>query len=264
VTVGGLPAALSAPGAPVRTMLEQARPCQTQAMASEPASERERRRRALRSARLYLICPCELGPERRALPELLSALIEAGVDVVQLRDKEAADERLLAVARQAAAAARGAGALLVINDRPELARAAGADGVHLGQDDLPVSEARRIGGADLVVGVSTHTPAQVDEVGGADYIGVGPVHATPTKPGRPGVGLGLVSHAARVASCPWFAIGGIDAANVGAVLGAGARRVAVVRAIAAAPDPVAAARALRTAIDQSSAHGTPAQPAARA
>jgi thiamine-phosphate pyrophosphorylase len=248
-------------------------------MATEPAPDREQRRRRLAGARLYLVSPCEVGPQRWALGELLPGLFDAGVDIVQLRDKDADDERLVAVAREAAAAARAAGALLLVNDRPELAL---ADGVHVGQDDLPVAHARRIVGEDLLVGLSTHTPGQVDggAESGVDYIGVGPVHATPTKPGRTAVGLELVAYAARRATCPWFAIGGIDAANVGAVLGAGARRVAVVRAIAAAPDPVGAARALRAALDGapsgvdppetetqsdgSPTRGTPAEPATHA
>ena len=121
--------------------------------------------------------------------------------------------------------------------------------MHVGQDDTPVAEARAIVGPERLVGLSAHAPAEVDAAAGVDYIGVGPVHATPTKPGRPAVGPGLVHHAASHARMPFFAIGGIGVRNIGDVLAAGARRVAVVRAICDASDPEAAARALRARID---------------
>jgi thiamine-phosphate pyrophosphorylase len=120
--------------------------------------------------------------------------------------------------------------------------------VHLGQDDMEIVQARALVGPDFLIGRSTHTPEQVDGAAGADYIGVGPVHATPTKHGRPAVGLDLVRYAAAHAGVPFFAIGGIDAANLGAVVAAGATRAAVVRAIGEAADPEAAARALRAAL----------------
>ena len=130
----------------------------------------------------------------------------------------------------------------------------GADGVHVGQDDMPVAQARELAGEDLLLGLSTHAPREIDAaVAGptrVDYIGVGPVHATPTKPGRAAVGLQLVRYAAEHAALPFFAIGGIDAANVGAVLAAGARRIAVVRAIAQAAEPALAAGALRAALEE--------------
>jgi thiamine-phosphate pyrophosphorylase len=135
---------------------------------------------------------------------------------------------------------------LVVNDRPDLAVLCEADAVHVGQDDLPLAAARRFG---LPVGLSTHAPAEVDAAE-ADYIGVGPVHATPTKAGRPAVGLELVRHAAAHARQPWFAIGGIDATNVRDVVAAGATRVVVVRAITDAADPAAAAGALRAALEE--------------
>ncbi len=141
-----------------------------------------------------------------------------------------------------------AGALFWINDRPDLAVAADADGVHVGQDDLPVDEARAIVGDERLVGVSTHSPAQLEAAlgSGADEVSVGPVWATPTKEGRPAAGLEYVRHAATtLGERPWFAIGGIDAANLADVMEAGARRVVVVRAIRDAADPEAAARALR-------------------
>ena len=164
--------------------------------------------------------------------------------------RSAGDDELLAAARIARELCDAAGALLFVNDRPDLARAARADGVHVGQDDMPVAAAREQAGAELLVGLSTHTPAQVDAApgAGADLIGVGPVHSTPTKPGRPAVGLDLVRHAARDAALPWFAIGGIDEGNVELVVAAGAERIAVVRAIAEAADPGAAAARLRAVV----------------
>lgn len=140
------------------------------------------------------------------------------------------------------------GALFILNDRPDLVEATGADGVHLGQDDMPVADARELIGEDRLIGLSTHSPEQVDGAGGADYIGVGPVHETPTKPGRPAVGLELVRYAAAHTSVPWFAIGGIGPDNVEAVRRAGAERVAVVRALTDADDPGSAARSLRGAV----------------
>jgi len=199
------------------------------------------RRDRLARARLYLVC------DRR--PEaFLRAALGGGVDIVQLRDKEASDEQVLNAAQAFRRVADEHGALFVVNDRPDLAVAADADGVHVGQDDTPVSEARAVVGTDRVVGLSTHSPDQVAAARGVDYIAVGPVYATPTKPGRPAVGLELIRHAAAHAPDPWFAIGGIDRETVGAVAAAGARRAVVVRAITEADDPGAAARALREAL----------------
>jgi thiamine-phosphate pyrophosphorylase len=204
------------------------------------------RRELLAAARLYVIA------DAGALGRLLPAILEAGADLVQLRDKDADDERLVAVARSARTACLAHGALLVMNDRPDLAVAAGADGVHVGQDDLDLDDARRIAGPGLLVGVSTHSRDQIlaAERSTADYLGVGPVHATPTKPGRPAVGLDLVRDAAELAVKPFFAIGGIDAGTLPAVLGAGATRVAVVRAVTEAPDPPAAVRALAAVLEE--------------
>jgi thiamine-phosphate pyrophosphorylase len=139
---------------------------------------------------------------------------------------------------------RALGVPLVVNDRPDVAVLAGADAVHVGQDDLPVEAAH---GFEIAVGLSTHAPEEIGRAQ-ADYIGVGPVFETPTKPGRPAVGLDLVRYAATHARSPWFAVGGIDAANLAEVIGAGARRVAVVRAIGDAEDPEQAARELRAAL----------------
>jgi thiamine-phosphate pyrophosphorylase len=206
------------------------------------------RRAQLATARLYLVC--DAAPGGRELSSVLRAAIPAGVDIVQLRDKQRSDEELAVVAGEASALCVRLGALLIVNDRPHVALAAGADGVHVGQDDLSVAGVRELVGAELLIGLSTHTPEQILAAEGADYLGVGPVHATPTKPGRVPVGLELVRHASRSASAPWFAIGGINSANVAAVLEAGARRVAVVRAIADAADPGAAAGELRSEIDR--------------
>jgi thiamine-phosphate pyrophosphorylase len=212
---------------------------------SEQGSELRAR---LRHARLYLVC--DARPGGRALAPFLDAVLAAGVDIVQLRDKTADDAALRRAAAEFRAATAAHGALFILNDRPALAADVGADGVHVGQDDMPVARARELVGPDRIIGLSTHSPAQVDAAAGVDYIACGPVHATPTKPGRPAVGLALVAHAAAHARHPWFAIGGIDPENVGAVLTAGARRVVVVRAIADAADPAAATNALATALER--------------
>jgi thiamine-phosphate pyrophosphorylase len=201
-------------------------------------------RRRLSEARLYLVGGALPAP-------LLEAVLGAGVDIVQLRMKDAGDEDILTAARRTAGICAEYGALFILNDRPDLARRAGADGVHLGQDDTPIAEARKLLGTRPLIGLSTHSPAQIDAAARLelDYIGVGPVHATPTKPGRPAVGLELVAYAAGHAATPFFAIGGIDPTNVSAVRGAGARRIAVVRALTEANEPARAAAELRAAIE---------------
>jgi thiamine-phosphate pyrophosphorylase len=140
---------------------------------------------------------------------------------------------------------------LIVNDRPLVAREVGADGVHVGQEDMPIAEVRELLGPDMLIGLSTHVPEEIDAVDAelVDYIGVGPVHATPTKPGRPAVGLELVRYAAGNAPVPYFAIGGIDTSNAPEVIDAGARRLCVLRAIASAEDPQHAARELREVLD---------------
>ena len=209
---------------------------------SDPVARRARAR--LRDARVYLAVD-------RAGAAVVPAALAAGVDMVQLRDKDADDDALRQSAVPLGELCRAHGALFVLNDRPDLALECGADAVHLGQDDAPVEDVRAEVGERLAIGLSTHSRAQIAaaETSSADYYAVGPVHATPTKPGRPAVGLELVRHAAAVASKPWFAIGGIDPGNVDEVVAAGARRVVVVRAIRDAGDPATAARALRAALE---------------
>jgi thiamine-phosphate pyrophosphorylase len=201
------------------------------------------RRERLRTARLYLVCD-DRGDE------FLSAALDGGVDIVQLRIKDGSDAEILGAARRFARACRRRGALFILNDRPDLVMAAAADGVHVGQDDLSPAAARELVGRDHLVGLSTHSPEQIDTAGGApvDYIGVGPVHATPTKPGRPAVGLELVRYAATAALHPFFAIGGISSGNVADVRAAGASRIAVVRALTDAADPRSTAAELRRVI----------------
>lgn len=211
--------------------------------------QRELRER-LAAARLYLVC--DAAPAGRDLPELLREAIDGGVDVVQLREKELGDEELVSVAKAAQALCERLGALFVVNDRPAVALQAGADGVHVGQEDMAPAQVRELVGADMLIGLSTHATGEIDAAAPelVDYIGVGPVHETPTKPGRPAVGLELVRYAAEHARVPFFAIGGIDAANAGQAIDAGARRVVVLRAIAAAQDPRAAARELRAILER--------------
>ena len=185
--------------------------------------------------RLYLVC------DARPLDFLRRALA-GGVDVIQLRDKSLDDDGILRASLPFRAAASEFGVPFILNDRPDLVERVSADGVHLGQDD-PGERAGRI------LGRSTHAPEQAAAVTDADYISVGPVWATPTKPGRPAAGLDYVSWAAEHVDRPWFAIGGIDRSNIGEVLDRGATRVVVVRAITEANDPEAAARGLKEALD---------------
>jgi thiamine-phosphate pyrophosphorylase len=210
-----------------------------------PSSPRTDLRERLAGARLYLCT----GARRQTgdLAQFLDAVLGAGVDIVQLREKGLEARAELGLLEVLADACRRHGRLLAVNDRADVALAARSDVLHLGQGDLPVPAARRILGPVPLIGRSSHTPAQADAAAsepGVDYLCVGPVWATPTKPGRPAAGLGLLAHMARGRPArPWFAIGGISLARLDDVLAAGATRVVVVRAITEADDPAAAARA---------------------
>ncbi len=201
----------------------------------------------LAGRRLYL-CTAD----RPDLTAFLSACIAGGVDIVQLRDKQLEARPLLERAQVAAAVCRDHGVPFVLNDRPDLALACDADGVHVGQDDTPPAVARRILGPSAIIGFSTHAPAEMDAAAGepVDYLSAGPVTPTPTKPGRPGTGLSYLSYAAAHTAVPWFVTGGVTPDNVAAMVGAGARRFVVVRWLTEAPDPGANARRLREAIDR--------------
>lgn len=223
-------------------------------MAPSPDPLLERRRRRLAGAVLYFVC--EAQPNGENPGPLLEAALAGGVDLIQLREKHGDDTQLLAAAAAFRAAADRHGALFFLNDRADLVGACGADGIHVGQDDLPVADARRLAGPAALVGLSTHSPAQFDAAisargeARADQLSVGPVWQTPTKPGRPAAGLELVAHAAAAGEgAAWFAIGGIDLANVDEVAAAGAHRVVVVRAIRDASDPCEASKRLRAALD---------------
>ena len=207
----------------------------------------------LSDRRLYL-CTAD----RPDLTRFLEECIAGGVDVVQLRDKSLDARPLLDRARLASRVCAAAGVPFVLNDRPDLALEAGADGVHVGQDDAPPRLARRILGGGLV-GLSTHAPAELDAAAAepVDYLSVGPVSPTPTKPGRPGTGLGYLRHAAVATALPWFVTGGVTPDTVGAMVKAGARRFVVVRWLTESADPRGAARALRSAIDRAVAGTNP-------
>lgn len=205
------------------------------------------RRKLLAQARLYLVADAGVSDE------VLDAALSGGVDMLQLRDPGLDDEVLLRRADAFRSLCKAHDALFWINDRPDLALRAGADGVHLGQHDMPMSEARSVVGPDVLVGLSTHAPDQLDAASAseADQLSVGPVWETPTKPGRPATGLEYVHCAAMKApSQPWFAIGGIDASNLREVVDAGADRIVVVRALCEAADPQATAAELRAILDE--------------
>ena len=204
----------------------------------------------LAEARLYFVTDADT-PEAT-----LREALAGGVDVLQLREKDASDDDILTAAATFRTLCTEQGALFVLNDRPDLAVAAGADGVHVGQADEPIARVRELVGPEVLIGLSTHSREQLAAAleTDADYVCVGPVYATPTKPDYPAVGLELVRHAAGVVERPWFAIGGIDGTSVTEVAAAGAPRVAVVRAIRDAPEPRAAAAGLRGALEEASAN----------
>ena len=205
-------------------------------------------RAQLERVRLYLITDARSALQ--PFEAFLEAAVAGGVGMVQLRDRELDDAELLRVATRGAEVCARLGVPFIVNDRADIAKIAGADGVHLGQDDVPPSLARRILGQAAIVGLSTHSPEQINaaEREPVDYIGVGPIHATPTKPGRPAVGAALVGYAAAHCSRPFFAIGGLEPSNVAEVLAAGGRAVSVLRWISQAGDPQAAAREMIAAL----------------
>jgi thiamine-phosphate pyrophosphorylase len=204
------------------------------------------RRERLRTARLYFVCEARPPADLEAL---LRAALGGGADIIQLREKELGRGEIERAAQTFRRVADTFSALFILNDDPELARACDADGVHLGQDDGPSEEARTIFGPDAIIGLSTHSKEQIAaaESSSIDYISVGPIWETPTKQGRPGMGLDLIRHATAHATHPFFAIGGIDTGNAAEVVAAGAQRLCAVRAIRDAADPAAAATALRQA-----------------
>jgi thiamine-phosphate pyrophosphorylase len=205
------------------------------------------RRRRLARSQLYLVL--EGRPHGEDPRPLLDAALRGGVDIVQLRDKELADPALAAAAEPFRAACDEHGALFVLNDRPDLVAACGADGVHVGRSDTPVDEARALVGLDRLVGVSVSTLDALGDVAGADYVGV-TAFTTPTKDDAVAGGVELLRAAAASLAVPWFAIGGIDLSNVAELAAAGAPGIAVVRAIRDAEDPESAAGMLRAALDR--------------
>jgi thiamine-phosphate pyrophosphorylase len=213
---------------------------------SLPEGDGPLRRERLRTARLYFVCDARPGTD---LESLLRAALTGGADIVQLREKELGRAEIERAAGTFRRIADNFSALFIVNDDPELARICDADGVHVGQDDVGAEEARELLGPDAIVGLSTHSEEQIAASAGrpVDYISVGPIWETPTKEGRPGVGLELISHAAAGAPHPFFAIGGVDPSNAGEVVAAGAERLCAVRAIRDAADPAAAAQELRQA-----------------
>ena len=186
----------------------------------------------------------DAAPALMPRESFIKAAVAGGVDIIQLREKSLTDRILFEVARECAATCRALGVPFIINDRLDIALASGADGVHVGQDDFDVRDVRAIAGDKLLVGLSTHSQAQIDDSArlDIDYIGVGPIHETPTKQGRPAVGTAVVSYAAANARVPFFAIGGLDPSNVAEVINAGADRISVRRFILHAADPSIAAR----------------------
>ena len=201
---------------------------------------------ALGERRLYLCTP-----DRPDLEGFLDACISGGVDLVQLREKHLEARPLLEVARRARRVCHDHGVPFILNDRPDLAAEAEADGVHVGQDDAPPTLARRLLGPDVIVGLSTHAPAELHAAAGepVDYVSAGPVSPTPTKPGRPGTGLSYLAVAARTSAHPFFVTGGVTPETVGAMVAAGARRFVVVRWLTENDEPRTAARTLRRLID---------------
>ena len=203
---------------------------------------------ALPERRLYLCTS-----DRDDLEAFVDACIVGGVDVVQLRDKHLSDPDLIARARVVQQVCAHHRVPFILNDRPDLARTIGADGVHVGQDDTPTREARILVGDHALLGLSTHARSElmtaVDGQLPVDYLSAGPVHATPTKPGRPGTGLDYIREAVSLSPWPVWITGGVDPETVGEMIGVGARHFVVVRWLTDAPDPGQRARQLRQVID---------------
>jgi thiamine-phosphate pyrophosphorylase len=201
----------------------------------------------LEAARLYAITP---DAEPDAVVRLVGAVLRGGADVIQLRHKTIARGALLDLASRLAALVHDAGRLFIVNDHLDIALLAGADGVHLGADDLPLAAARRVAGEGFLIGASANTPKLAREAvaAGADYLGAGPAFATPVKPARAVIGPEGVAAVAAAVGVPVFAIGGVEAANLELLLAAGVHRACVIRGLAEAADPEAAARRLRAAL----------------
>jgi thiamine-phosphate diphosphorylase len=214
-----------------------------------PESPGELRRQRLRWARLYFVC--DALPHGNDPEALLNATMAAGAGMIELRDRDQPRAVVERSGRTFRRLANTYSALFIVNDDPHLAMELGADGVHVGQDDIDPAEARRIMGPDAIIGLSTHSREQIDAAASkpVDYISVGPIWETPTKEGRPATGLELIRAAAEIAPMPWFAIGGIDPGNVDEVVAAGAERISVIRAIRDADDPRTATAALFDAVD---------------
>jgi thiamine-phosphate pyrophosphorylase len=213
-----------------------------------PESAGPLRRERLRTARLYFVC--DARPRGEDPEALLRAALSGGADIVQLREKELGRAEIERAAGTFRRVCDIYSALFILNDDPDLARSCDADGVHVGQDDGSVAAARELLGPDAIVGLSTHSEEQIAAAADldVDHISVGPIWETPTKAGRPAVGLDLVAHAAAHAAHPFFAIGGIDASNAAQVVAAGATRLCVVRAIRDAANPAAVAEELRRSV----------------
>jgi thiamine-phosphate pyrophosphorylase len=214
-----------------------------------PEAIGELRRQRLRWARLYFVC--EARPHGRDPEGILNAAMSVGVGMIELREREQPRGAIERSGRTFRRLADTYSALFIVNDDPYLAVELRADGVHVGQEDMPPAEARKVVGPDAIVGLSTHSREQIEAAAEqpVDYISVGPIWQTPTKEGRPATGLELIRTAAEIAQRPWFAIGGIDTANVAEVVEAGAERVCVVRGIRDASDPRSATAELFAAVD---------------
>jgi len=205
----------------------------------------------LQSAQLYLVTSSSPN-----LVSIVEGALKGGLSVVQYRNKKAEDRQQIAEAKELCELCHHYDALFLMNDRPDLAVAVNADGVHLGQQDLPISVARQILGPNKIIGRSTTNPLELDSAiaQGANYVGVGPVYQTPTKPGKPPAGLDYVRYAVNHSPIPWFAIGGITSENMAAIAEAGAPGVAVVRAIMEAQNPQKATESLLSQFHQNRSH----------